>query len=219
MSNYVSNLTDILQMPSIIKNLISVSMLSRDNNFYYKFHYNKCFIKYQASNVVLLEGFLDENDLYCFTILGLEPSRNFLSHKSQSSCPTVNHTLDFHVHNKFQSINIVVSPNVWSIWHAKLGHSNPRALKSISQLCNIPISNKNVTNFWNSCCVGKSHKLFDPLPTTNYTQFFEQVHSDLWGPSPSPVNGGYNYYIVLWMHFLGTFGYIYSSIKMMKFVP
>lgn len=34
--------------------------LARDNNAYFGFHSKKCFIKYQAFKVVILEGFLDE---------------------------------------------------------------------------------------------------------------------------------------------------------------
>lgn len=145
-------------MLSITRNLIFVSNLARYNNVYFELHSNKCFIKSQASDVVLLEVFLDESVLYCFTNPALEPSRNYLSYKSQSPCLTINHTLTSHVHNNFQSVNTVVSPNVWSIWNARPGHANPRALNRIFPLCNIPISIKNVIEFCNSCGFGKSHK-------------------------------------------------------------
>lgn len=35
--------------------------LVRDDNAYFGFHSKKCFIKYQAFKVVILEGFLDES--------------------------------------------------------------------------------------------------------------------------------------------------------------
>lgn len=184
-----------LHVPSITRNFF-VSKLAMDNNVYFECHSNKCFIKSHASNVVLLEGFLNESGLYCFTNLALEPLRSNLNHKSQSPCSIVNHTLASHVLNEIQYVSTVVNPNVWSIWHAIFGHANPRDLNNISQLCNIPIRNKNVTDFCNSCCVGKSHELFAHLSNTNYTHLFELVHIYLWGPSPSSSSSGsYNYYI------------------------
>lgn len=114
-SNYMLNLIGMLHMPSITRNLIYVTKLARDNNVYFEFHSNKCFIKSQASNVVLLGVFLDERGLYCFTNLALEPSRNYLSHKSQSLCLIVNHILASYVHNKVQFVNTIVNPNVLSI--------------------------------------------------------------------------------------------------------
>lgn len=55
--------------------------------------------------------------------------------------------------------------------------------------------NKNVADLCNSCYVGKSRKLHVPLSNTNYIHLFELVHTDLWGLSPPPLNGGYTYYI------------------------
>ncbi|KAI5382772.1 hypothetical protein KIW84_070256 [Lathyrus oleraceus] len=103
-----------LHVPSITRNF-SVSKLAMDNNVYFECHSNKCFIKSHASNVVLLEGFLNESGLYCFTSLALEPLRSNLNHKSQSPCSIVNHTLASHVLNEIQYVSTVVNPNVWSI--------------------------------------------------------------------------------------------------------
>lgn len=53
---------NILHVPNITLNLISVSKLERDNKVYFEFHANKCFVKLEASNMVLLDDFLIKVD-------------------------------------------------------------------------------------------------------------------------------------------------------------
>lgn len=65
----------------------------------------------------------------------------------------------------------------------------------------ITTPNKNDISLCKSCCLGKSHRLPAPASYTAYTQPFELIHSDLWGPSPSPSLSGYSYYIA----FVDTF--------------
>lgn len=83
-SNFVSNsmlkLYDVSHVPNIIRNLIYVSMPAKDNQVYCEFHANNYFIKSQASEQVLLDGFLDESGLYFFNDLLLGTLRHSLGH-------------------------------------------------------------------------------------------------------------------------------------------
>ena len=45
--------------------------------------------------------------------------------------------------------------------------------------------------------MGKSHKLHFPSTETKVTKPLELIHTDLWGPSPTPSRDDYNYYINL----------------------
>ena len=45
--------------------------------------------------------------------------------------------------------------------------------------------------------MGKSHILHFPSTETKTTKPLELIHTDLWGPSPTPFRDGYNYYISL----------------------
>ncbi|OMO79651.1 hypothetical protein CCACVL1_13538 [Corchorus capsularis] len=56
-------LNNVLHVPSITKNLISVSQFASDNNVYFEFHSSHCFVKDLFSGQVLLKGVLD-NGLY-----------------------------------------------------------------------------------------------------------------------------------------------------------
>ena len=60
------NLHDLLYVPSITKNLISVSKLARDNNVFFEFHPYHCFVKSQVTKEVLLRGVIGKDGLYRF---------------------------------------------------------------------------------------------------------------------------------------------------------
>lgn len=72
------SLNDLLHVPSITKNLMSVSKFARDNKVFFEFHSTTCFVKSQGSNVTLLEGSMDADGLYRFNNLPLvkKPSKS-----------------------------------------------------------------------------------------------------------------------------------------------
>ena len=51
------SLKQLLHVPAITKNLISVSKFSKDNNVFFEFYPNHCAVKSQGTNEVLLQGF------------------------------------------------------------------------------------------------------------------------------------------------------------------
>jgi histone deacetylase 1/2 len=77
-------------------------------------------------------------------------------------------------------------------------------------LCNISYNNAQLSEFCDSCCIGKSHKLQAPTTNTVYTTPFELIHTDLWGSAHTPSHCGYSYYIAFvdactkytWLYFL-----------------
>ncbi|KAI5393247.1 hypothetical protein KIW84_060388, partial [Lathyrus oleraceus] len=103
---------NVISVPSITRNFLSVSKFAKDNKVYFEFYANKCFVKSQESNMIVLEGFLDEYDLYYF---------NTSNHNSLS--------LPF---NKFPKLYSVVNNTIVitkardnaNIWHHILGHAN-----------------------------------------------------------------------------------------------
>lgn len=62
MFNYMLNLNNLLNVPRITKNIIWVSKYAKDNNVYLESYFDKYYVKSHTSNVMLLEGFLDDND-------------------------------------------------------------------------------------------------------------------------------------------------------------
>ena len=49
-------LINMIHVPQITKNLISVSKFVHDNHVFFEFHANRCFSKSQDSNEILLQG-------------------------------------------------------------------------------------------------------------------------------------------------------------------
>lgn len=66
MITLLDSLNDILRVPTITKNLISVSKFSRDNNVFFEFHSHAWYVKSQVDGRVLLEGKVSPDGLYVF---------------------------------------------------------------------------------------------------------------------------------------------------------
>lgn len=50
-----------------------------------------------------------------------------------------------------------------SFWHTRLSHANHKAIHRTLQMFNISFNNKEPYSFCQSCCFGKSHRLFAPM--------------------------------------------------------
>lgn len=185
------SLNNLLLVPSITKNLVSVSQFAKDNRVYFEFHADCCFVKSKDSNQVLLKGAVGQDGLYCFKELNISHTspRNVSCLAATTSC---NSNSDF------------------VLWHRRLGHANARAVKTILDICNIPFQNKVALEFCDACCLGKAHRLYAPPSETVYAAPFELIFSDLWGPAPYTSSNGYTYYITFvdahtkftWLYFL-----------------
>ena len=68
------SLNQLLHVPTIPKNLISVSKFALDNGVYFEFDPNYCLVKSQGSNEILLNGSLGPDGLYVFPNLHLQSS-------------------------------------------------------------------------------------------------------------------------------------------------
>ncbi|MCH92265.1 retrovirus-related Pol polyprotein from transposon TNT 1-94, partial [Trifolium medium] len=177
-------LHNLLLVPSITKNLISVSQFSKDNNVYFVFSANECLVKSQATDAVLLKGHVGSDGLYEFPDISLHSTAFSPLPVSLPSVNTVS-----------RCNNASLAPSSSYLWHLRLGHPNNHTFKLVMQNYNLPFNNKDVSTFCAACCMGKAHRLHSPASHTTYTTPLELVYSDLWGPSPSPSKLGYNYYI------------------------
>ena len=83
-SNVNLALHNLLHVPTITKNLISVGQFAKDNGVYFQFHANECVVKSQAMDDVLLRGFVGSDGLYEF------PNISLSSAKSQNPSSSIN---------------------------------------------------------------------------------------------------------------------------------
>ncbi|PON71837.1 hypothetical protein PanWU01x14_070240, partial [Parasponia andersonii] len=78
------NLNHLLHVPSINKNLTSVSKFAADNNVFFEFQSNQCFVKDQVTKAILMAGMLN-NGLYVFDSSALSFTTKGPSFKSGSN--------------------------------------------------------------------------------------------------------------------------------------
>uniref|UniRef100_A0A803NGK1 Integrase catalytic domain-containing protein n=1 Tax=Cannabis sativa TaxID=3483 RepID=A0A803NGK1_CANSA len=177
---------NLLHVPAMTKNLLSVSQFAKDNNIFFEFHPFSCCVKDQVTKEILLVGKL-ENGLYKFDTLHLSsPSVN--QAKAPPTSLSTQHIQCFHSHT-------FVPNTQFSLWHSRLGHPSAKIVKLALSNCNIHLPNKVFPDICNACCLGKSHKLPFSHSTTTYTAPLQLIHSDLWGPAPINSSNGYRYYI------------------------
>lgn len=190
--------------------LLSVSQFARNNNVYFVFYPNSCFVKDQVNHEVLLEGKLraglyqfDTSHAQAATLL--QPiNHSPLSANNATSLVSNPGSCDNNCTNSHvQSVaacdsnvaNAVVS-NVFDLWHNRLGQPSSSIVKSVMQQCNVSGINKMGLSFCPSRCFGQIHKFsFPTLSLIEYTSPLQLVHTDRWGPAPYVSSIGYRYYI------------------------
>ncbi|KAG8479536.1 hypothetical protein CXB51_029176 [Gossypium anomalum] len=150
-------LSNVLCVPSIRKNLLSVSQFTKDNEVFFEFHPTYCVIKDIKTKDTLLKDHIRDG-LYHFPVFVANP---------------------FVAHTKLQ--NKTVACPVFALWHNRLGHPSGTIVRSVLQKCNITFNKSCDGGVCSAYEKGKSHKLPFSVSTTTY-QPFELVVSDLWGP-------------------------------------
>lgn len=186
-------LNNLLHVPNITKNLLSVSQFAKDNSVYFEFHPSYCCVKDQVNQRTLLVGRLDQG-LYKFDSFQLQ---NIVTNKTCTDLPSVS-PLDYTIPDQCNSTPVPAINSQFSLWHNRLGHPTAKIVQNALSSCNIKISNKTDVNFSDlcaACCLGKHHKFPFPNSTTEYTKPLQLLHSDLWGPAPIISSSGYKYYI------------------------
>nr|KYP69731.1 Retrovirus-related Pol polyprotein from transposon TNT 1-94 [Cajanus cajan] len=186
----VLSLKDLLLVPNLTKNLISVSKFAKDNNVYFVFYPHSCFVKSQDLNETLLEGKLGEDGLYRFhpSLAKSASLKDDITENSVSSFPKSCIFLTETCTN--------VVPTVYKQWHLRLGHPHHDALTKALKSCNIHVPTVNkISYFCDSCCIAKSHRIPSQSSTTIYSKPLELVFLDVWGPASLESSCGYSYFL------------------------
>lgn len=118
-------------------------------------------MKSQGSNEILLKGTVGSDGLYQFPSL--------LQNSAESSSKTTFQITPFHSAVNNSHVNTTTANAVsFSTRHARLGHpsADVDVQRKVFQYCNIPLINKNASDFCSSCCMGKTHLLHSSLSHT-----------------------------------------------------
>lgn len=167
------SLTNILLVPNIHKNLLSVYKLCNHNQVSIEFSPSHFQVKDLTSGARLLQGHTNK-ELYEWPV-GNTSAVSFFA------TPTVKTS--------------------YSDWHSRLGHPSSKIFKSILSKFSLPISDSVSNNF--SCfdfLSNKSHKLSFAQTSISSTRPLEYLYTDLW-TSPVVSNDKYKHYLLMVDHF------------------
>nr|CAN82380.1 hypothetical protein VITISV_021579 [Vitis vinifera] len=177
------SLNQVLHVPHLSTNLISVSKFCTDNVVFFEFHSSYFFVKDQVTKKILLKGWLRDG-LYEFS--SSSPPRAFVTTSSFSD---------------------------GAIWHSRLGHPAAPILSKALASCNPFVKlqiNKIAPCI--ICPLAKSHSLPYSLSSSHVSHPLALIHTDLWGPAPSISITGARYFLIFiddysrhtWIYFLST---------------
>ncbi|KAL0313423.1 UNVERIFIED_CONTAM: hypothetical protein Sradi_5741600 [Sesamum radiatum] len=165
-SNHVRiELKDCYFVPSMVKNIISISMLDRDG---YKFFINKNYFYLVHEDVYHTLGTLI-NGLYI-----LQQSNLIM---------TAQHKRKMDDHENAQ------------IWHARLGHIFKDRIRRLVDTKSLEIDDLNHLPTCESCLKGKMTKKSFVGQSAIAKGLLDLVHTDVCGPLSIPARGGFSYFI------------------------
>lgn len=158
-------LNDILHVPAISKNLLSVQQFAKDNNVFFEFHANHFLIKDCSSQMVLTP--CNHKGLY-----SMQPP-------SHSSYPWG--LLGAHVSLKD--------------WHRHLGHSTYPTMSKVVFRFHLPLSFNKRDLVCSECQMAKSHNFPFVASTSKSSKPLDLIFTNVWGPSSTISHSGCRYYI------------------------
>jgi histone deacetylase 1/2 len=156
---------NVLRVPQISKNLLSVHKLAKDNGVFIIFYPYYFLIKDLETGRTLLQG-------RCRG--GLYPIES--SEISALKCAMFTARI-----SKEQ-------------WHRRLGHPSSQVVQSILRLNDLSFCNNEHANVCNACQLAKSHQLPYSISRHVTTSSLELIYPDVWGPAITSV-GGFKYYV------------------------
>ncbi|MFS7963768.1 putative RNA-directed DNA polymerase [Helianthus anomalus] len=171
--NKTFKLSNILHVPDLKQNLLSVQKFCVDNDVFFEFHSSYFVVKDESTRTTLLTG-PSEQGLYSIRLPQLKsiPKVAFTAVKTSSS-----------------------------IWHQRLGHPHAQVFRSIISHCSLPITDKFSNTLCTPCQLGKSSKLSLSDSSFRSKNLFDLVYCDVWGPSPALSVDGCRFFLLCVDHY------------------
>lgn len=190
-------LHNVLHVPGIASNLVSVHQLAKDNDCTVTFDDHSFVVQDKVHKQTLFQG--QHTD-------GLYQMSPTPSSFGTPSCFTAQ-----------------ASSN---IWHQRLGHPSPAKFHHLTSKFHLPVAQnktRSSSSLCTHCCVAKSHRLPFTLSNTTVDQPLALIHSDVWGPF-LPSTTGFKYYVVfvddysrfIWVYPLYAKSDVYSKFLEFK---
>jgi hypothetical protein len=159
-------LTNVLYVPELKVNLLSLGLIA-DKGVYFTFK-NRVAALYLPSNEILVQGKLS-NKLVIF---------DDITYPQKTSNP--------------QNQTVLST----SIWHDRLAHIGPKALKALKENTEgITENSIDVDKDCRTCIEAKLTRNISREPQTSATRYLEKIHIDICGPITPKTKQGYRYAI------------------------
>ena len=166
------HLKNVLHVPTIARNLLSVNKLCTDNNVSVEFYPTMFQVKDLNSGAQVIKGRTEDGGY----VWPHRDSKTPSAFSTSLKCPL-------------------------SIWHSRLGHPSISVLKSVVSSSMLSDSNSMSSFNCLDCSINKSHKLpFSNTSSLKTTRPLELVYSDVW-TSPLVSIDGFKYYVIFVDHF------------------
>ena len=176
-------LTNVKYVPSLKKNLVSVTMLE-DKGYDVVFSKGMVFVRHNGTGKTKRIGIRVKN-LYKLEV---------------DDCATLS-----------SKAEMVQSQDVSELWHRRLGHLHHGALKIMQQISiGLPKGKIEQTNTCKGCTLGKYVKFSFPDRDSRAGAILERVHSDVCGPFSRASTAKQRYYVIFiddfsrrcWIYFM-----------------
>ncbi|KAH9745735.1 retrovirus-related pol polyprotein from transposon RE2 [Citrus sinensis] len=188
-ASFTLNMHNILLVPQITKNLISISQLTKDNNVAVEFTDKFCFVKDKVENLIILQGKADKG---LYKLLLMSPNKIY----SRNHVTTV------------ESAAQVVPLSMFSAVSSDLQNKTSCSY-TVSAPCLKAINGSKSFESCDACMMGKLHRLHFSVSFIKTSSPLELLHTNLWGPAPELSSQGYRFYTYSLPTFnsnLNTFG-------------
>ncbi|KAD5803045.1 hypothetical protein E3N88_14405 [Mikania micrantha] len=167
--NNAISLQNVLVVPNLTKNLLSISRLTNDSPVDVLFSNDFFQIQDRKTAEVLAKGTC-ENGLYVLT----------QGHKSLVAALSASH--------------LCASFNKW---HSRLGHVSFETISILNKLNHVFVTSLlPKPGLCDSCELSKAKHLPFIENTKRASHVLDLIHCDLWGPAPVPSTDGYRYYAI-----------------------
>ena len=172
-------LSNVLHVPNMQRNLISVSKLCQTNHTSVEFFPNHFLVKDLATGAPLVKGH-NINNMY-----ELPTPCQFSSSAASNKSP-------------FVLLSVKTTADVW---HRRLGHPSSRILNFMLRSFSLAYDHSNQKLDCNSCLSNKSHKLPFYNSSLSSSKPLELLYTDVWGSPWIQSNDGFHYYVLFVDHF------------------
>jgi hypothetical protein len=160
------DLFDILHVPHISKNLISVHKFTKDTNTFFEFHPSYFLLKDRRTGKLLLHG-LNKHRLYQF----------------------------FPYANKTPHYAMVGERASTFQWHSRLGHPTLKIVRRVLSRFKLPVAAPKYSPICTACLGAKSKRLPLASSSGIATCPVALIYTDVWGLAPVSSRSGAKYYV------------------------